>query len=1554
MAPRQRVKLQLVLLGLLVMDSGGSLDLADTHHFQPSSGLRWASSPLPRQLLPASLLPRQQLPSRQHLARPIIPDGGRKFQVYVYGEDGQLAQKWISLQDIQDLLLALGPHGTGQGGSGCVNFYNRTGELTPVSQPRPSLPTRPQDNIQGVIAIVQQVVSSEVAQSQQQPPVFPANLTENSGESIEIPETILHNLLSIPHHLTTQWQFPSTFTPSLNDPSTLPQAESTATTSDQPTTTDITTTFPEVTTVPDTTGEVLTIELSDSGSQVLKLPGNDRWNSRFPGFDPLFVEEDEGNSSTRQDLEPTNDYHSNPSDLLETVIPSNNEATPDGGFTLWNYTTSVADAAQEPGETTTLHDGNFDYDISTVVASTTDKLHQVTYDENNNLLSTRIDAEDPLLSTLTDLYAQSYNNDNPPQPLNVALTTSNLDQETLAIQHNFESDTIANNLDQVSTATQHSFESDFTTNDLVQETTTTQHYFETDSSTHSPFQSAFIDFATNVFLDNTQMTLISETPTTIIPIETQTTPIAVTASSRIITTTDSVAETSTVTQPSVTHHINTYSATGQPDRLDTLATANSDRTSVSLDENLLSLDIRNPSLPQSPYDIIPAEDTEPSSTTLVSSSSTADQKEKPYAPYDGPAALLAVSPLPNNAHDGPQNEFAISVQHAIENLNEVRSPQPTLNFSTIHTQGINNQNISIGDLLTQYFTTTQESLKDDSADESTMQDSTTPASTTQDSTTLALTTQYLTTVPAAVLRPQHSLASEELHRPGQYHKEPEYKVSSDSSVLPASQLAGSGYQDRIDLEALQANGNLTEGDNFYDYYGAPVYLDNIPEDYYNYDVDQPARPVLNDTQQLDFPGPNATTPYHDHHDHHGDHHHEDHHHGDHHDGDHHHHPVDSLGPPEPTATLLKAPKDNPGLEASVEGLHPDVREFVDVMNNITFEVYKRAASHHKRRNFVMSPLSLISTLGMLLIGARGSSSGALSDLLQMDKFFTFNPHLILKNVTQSVQETTDAHDVVLLNQFLVEKEKNPYSTDFFARTIKVFYDAVIEDVDPGELDDTVRRRVNDLVRSSSKGKVDAFLLENEPLFLTPPLTAVATSFFHARWSLPVLQQDLIDMSFIRFPTAERRLIRTVGLKKKVTINAGFSHASGVTSAEIPLYSKSGELSLVLVMPGEQKNFVANGLAQLEATLTPERWSQALRSMLPNTVLLKMPVFRHRAFHNFSSVLADLGLVQLFQEGKADFSGINHVKNLHLSDVVQLTEFQSCQVEDPPIAGAITSRRSRKMTLQEDDDGVAVDPRMDHQPTYIYGFPMVEYLQLDKVKLTRMEPAGGRYDDIFSHYFPQQASSPDRTKQQATLTDKTEQQTSSVDITKQQAPSVDKTEQQASSSDTDFQQGSSTDNISQQVSSERNTSRKASSTGNSPHNASSTDYAIHQTKSDSSPLTSPPSSLPQQTTLTSHDSTEKQMEKENGNPGIIPTSPEYPYYKNNFEEASMYLGSEDYRIDRMGAPAASDDTKRPSSGAFYRQSDVGTLAFDRAFLYAVRHNPTGLLLFIGRYLDPEGN
>ena len=49
-------------------------------------------------------------------------------------------------------------------------------------------------------------------------------------------------------------------------------------------------------------------------------------------------------------------------------------------------------------------------------------------------------------------------------------------------------------------------------------------------------------------------------------------------------------------------------------------------------------------------------------------------------------------------------------------------------------------------------------------------------------------------------------------------------------------------------------------------------------------------------------------------------------------------------------------------------------------------------------------------------------------------------------------------------------------------------------------------------------------------------------------------------------------------------------------------------------------------------------------------------------------------------------------------------------------------------------------------------------------------------------------------------------------------------------------------------------------------------------------------------------------------------------------------------------AAKNIEDRIKISNYYRSDN--TLAYDRAFFYVLRHNPTGLVVFIGRYLDPE--
>jgi serpin B len=77
----------------------------------------------------------------------------------------------------------------------------------------------------------------------------------------------------------------------------------------------------------------------------------------------------------------------------------------------------------------------------------------------------------------------------------------------------------------------------------------------------------------------------------------------------------------------------------------------------------------------------------------------------------------------------------------------------------------------------------------------------------------------------------------------------------------------------------------------------------------------------------------------------------------------------------------------------------------------------------------------------------------------------------------------------------------------------------------------------------------------------------------------------------------------------------------------------------------------DGLAQLEASLSPENLSAWLVRLQKQEVMVHLPRFRTTSQFSLNRVLVSLGMANAFSPGAADFSGIDGTKNLHISAVV---------------------------------------------------------------------------------------------------------------------------------------------------------------------------------------------------------------------------------------------------------------------------------------------------------------
>ena len=77
-----------------------------------------------------------------------------------------------------------------------------------------------------------------------------------------------------------------------------------------------------------------------------------------------------------------------------------------------------------------------------------------------------------------------------------------------------------------------------------------------------------------------------------------------------------------------------------------------------------------------------------------------------------------------------------------------------------------------------------------------------------------------------------------------------------------------------------------------------------------------------------------------------------------------------------------------------------------------------------------------------------------------------------------------------------------------------------------------------------------------------------------------MSYDLSEMNFINLPRG-RRLVPVPAASLRANLNVCYHPEMDLTAAELPLAGSGSDLSLILILPGKQAEFVAGGLGRLE-------------------------------------------------------------------------------------------------------------------------------------------------------------------------------------------------------------------------------------------------------------------------------------------------------------------------------------------------------------------------------------
>nr|XP_031548227.1 serpin B12 isoform X2 [Vicugna pacos] len=354
-----------------------------------------------------------------------------------------------------------------------------------------------------------------------------------------------------------------------------------------------------------------------------------------------------------------------------------------------------------------------------------------------------------------------------------------------------------------------------------------------------------------------------------------------------------------------------------------------------------------------------------------------------------------------------------------------------------------------------------------------------------------------------------------------------------------------------------------------------------------------------------------------------------------------------------------------------------------------FDLFQKISKDDYHKNIFFCPLSLSAALGMVRLGARSDSARQIDQVLHFNEFSqneTKGPDPCLKSkkrerhVDNSLEgqkkETTGSltlqaessnnesgllscyfgqllsrldrirvdYTLSVANRLYGEQEF-PICPEYLNDVIQ-FYHTTIESVDFRKDTEKSRQEINFWVECQSQGKIKE-LFSKDTLNNATVLVLVNAVYFKAKWDKYFDCENTVDALF-SLNENEKKSVKM--MNQKGLFRIGFIEELKAQILELR-YTK-GKLSMLVLLPSPSEDNL-KGLEELERNITYEKimaWSSS-ENMSEETVAVSFPQFTLEDSYDLNPVLQDMGITDIFDETKADLTGISPSPNLYLSNIV---------------------------------------------------------------------------------------------------------------------------------------------------------------------------------------------------------------------------------------------------------------------------------------------------------------
>ncbi|KAK9403579.1 serpin A3-7-like [Crotalus adamanteus] len=311
------------------------------------------------------------------------------------------------------------------------------------------------------------------------------------------------------------------------------------------------------------------------------------------------------------------------------------------------------------------------------------------------------------------------------------------------------------------------------------------------------------------------------------------------------------------------------------------------------------------------------------------------------------------------------------------------------------------------------------------------------------------------------------------------------------------------------------------------------------------------------------------------------------------------------------------------------------RLLVVAMNNLAnansqfaLDLFQKLNEAHPTGNIFFSPVSISSSLAMILLGARDNTAAELSKTLHFDGVEDL--HSGFHRLNTKINRSNAPYILTFANRLYGEKTFN-FLSDFLTSTQNL-YGAELATVDFSNAPDKAKNEINQWVEQQTEGKIPELLSEGSINEMTK-LVLVSAVYFKGSWAKAFKEEDTEDKPF-RLNKTEKKNVKMMFMKEKLPF--GYIPECKCRVLELPYNGE--DLSMIILLPDEIEDN-STGLEQLEKQLTLEKlqeWTQPKNMNSDLDVYVHLPKFQLEENYDLKSYFAAMGLLDVFDSGKANF------------------------------------------------------------------------------------------------------------------------------------------------------------------------------------------------------------------------------------------------------------------------------------------------------------------------------